>query len=138
MDTTEEVWDRMMGLNLRSVFLLCKNAISQMVRRGSPEFAAYSTSKGDLISLTKSLALDYGKDRIRANAICPGASDTPGGQQFMQEQEAYMKIIASVTTLRCTGKPKDIANGAVYLASEESCYVSGTTLIVDTGRTATA
>jgi hypothetical protein len=70
VDTTEEVWDRTMGLDLRSVFLLCKNAISQMVRRGSgsfinissiggleafPEFAAYSTSKGDLISLTKKL-----------------------------------------------------------------------------------
>jgi NAD(P)-dependent dehydrogenase (short-subunit alcohol dehydrogenase family) len=153
VDTTEEVWDRTLNVNLRAPYLLCKVSVPHMIRRGGgsiiniasiggleafPEFAAYSTSKGGLVLLSKCLALDYGKYQIRANAICPGAIETPGSEPFMKDREAYMKTIAAITPLQRTGSPDDIAMAALYLGSDESRYVTGTTLIVDGGRMAAA
>jgi NAD(P)-dependent dehydrogenase (short-subunit alcohol dehydrogenase family) len=153
VDTTEEVWDRTLNINLTAPYLLCKETVPHMIRRGGGsivniasiggleafrEFAAYSTSKGGLVLLTKCLALDYGKYQIRANAICPGAIETPGSQAFMTEREAYMKTIAAITPLERTGSPNDIAMAALYLGSDESSYVTGTMLVVDGGRMAMA
>ena len=153
VDTPDEVWDRTMDVNLRSVFLLCKYCVPRMIERGGgsiiniasiggleafPEFAAYSVSKAAVIQLTKTLAVDYGRHKIRANAICPGAIDTPGNEAFVENREQYLSLIASLTPLRDIGTPEDVAYAALYLASEESRYVTGTTLVVDGGRLALA
>jgi len=103
-----------------------------------PEFAAYSVSKAAVIQLTRTLAVDYGRHKIRANAICPGAIDTPGNEAFVENREQYLSLIASLTPLRDIGTPEDVAYAALYLASEESRYVTGTTLVVDGGRLALA
>jgi len=103
-----------------------------------PEFSAYSVSKAALIQLTKSLALDYGNLGVRVNAICPGAINTPGNDAFAGNLDWYLQVIASVTPMGRTGTPMEIAWAAIYLASEESSYVTGTTLIVDGGRMARA
>ena len=153
VDTSLEVWDRTLNVNLRAIFLLCKFGVPHMVARGGgsivniasiggveafPEFAAYSTSKGGLIQLTKCLAIDFGRHKVRANAICPGAIDTPGAQPFMEDRQQYLDMIASLTPLQDIGAPEDIAYAALYLACEESRYVTGTTLVVDGGRIAVA
>lgn len=152
-ETPEDVWDRTMNVNVRTVYLLCKYALPHMVRRRSgsiiniasiggleafPEFAAYCVSKGALIQLTRSLAIDFGPHNIRANAICPGAIDTPGNEVFIRERGEYLALIASTTPLRDIGQPEDIGYAALYLASDEARYVTGTTLVVDGGRTSTA
>jgi len=152
-DTPEEVWDKTLDVNLKSAYLLCKAAIPQLIRRGGgsivniasiggieafPEFAAYTVSKAGLIALTKSLALDYGRQHIRANAVCPGAIDTPGNDVFIEDRAKYLDIIASLTPLQAPGVPADVASAVVFLASDEARYVTGITLIVDGGRTAQA
>lgn len=152
-DTPNDVWDRTLDINLKAVFLLSKAALPHFIERKQgvfvniasiggleafPDFAAYCVSKAGLISFTKSLALDYGKYNIRANAICPGAIDTPGNDVFVEDRAKYLQIIASVTPLQKPGVPADIAAAAVFLASDEARYITGTTLVVDGGRTAMA
>ena len=152
-DTPVPVWERTMDVNVTAPLLLCQAAIPLMIARGGgaivniasiggigafPEFAAYSVSKAALIQLTKSLALDYGNQGIRANAICPGAIDTPGNDPFVANREQYLDVIASVTPMRRTGAPVEIAWAALFLACQESSYVNGATLIVDGGRSARA
>lgn len=152
-DTLLEVWQRTLNVNLNAVFLLSQAALPHFVGRKQgvfvniasiggleafPEFAAYCVSKAGLISFTKSLAIDYGRYNIRANAICPGAIDTPGNDVFVEDRAKYLQVIASVTPLQKPGVPADIAAAAVFLASDEARYITGTTLVVDGGRTAMA
>lgn len=153
VDTPDEVWDRTLDVNLRAPFLLSKHTIPYMIKRGGgsivnissiggleafPEFAAYSTSKGGLIQLTKSLALDFGRHGIRANAICPGAIDTPGNDVFVEDRQKYLETVCSLTALKQIGTPEDVAYAALFLASNESRYVTGTAVVVDGGRMAMA
>lgn len=153
VDTPVEVWDRTFNVNLRAVFLLCRLGVPHMIARGGgsiinissiggvegfSEYAAYSTSKGALIQLTKCLALDFGRHKVRANAICPGAIDTPGNEAALHNRQVYLKIVTELTPLQDIGKPEDVAYAALYLASDESGYVTGTTLVVDGGRLAAA
>jgi dihydroanticapsin dehydrogenase len=152
-DTPNEVWNRTLDVNLKAAYLLSKAALPRFIehRKGVfvniasiggleafPEFAAYCVSKAGLIAFTKSLAIDYGKYNIRANAICPGAIDTPGNDVFVEDRAKYLEVIASVTPLQRPGAPADIAAAAVFLASDEARYITGTTLVVDGGRTAMA
>jgi NAD(P)-dependent dehydrogenase (short-subunit alcohol dehydrogenase family) len=152
-DTPQETWERTLNINLTAAFLISRAALPHMVERKQgvfvniasiggleafPEFAAYCVSKAGLISLTKSLAIDYGKYNIRANAICPGAIDTPGNDVFVQDREKYLQIIASVTPLQKPGAPPDIAAAAAFLASDEARYITGAALVVDGGRTIVA
>lgn len=150
--TTEEVWDRTLQVNLRSPFILCRYGIPLMLNRGGaiiniasigglaafPDFAAYSVSKAALIQMTRSIALDYASQGVRANAICPGAIDTPGNDQFVEDREAYLATIRQVTPMGSPGIPDDVADAALYLASSRSRYVTGSTLVVDGGRSARA
>lgn len=96
------------------------------------------TSKGGLIQLTKSLAIDFGPHGIRVNAVCPGAIETPGNEPFIKDPEEYIRMVSSVTALKRIGKPEDIAHAVLFLASDEARYVTGTALIVDGGRMAFA
>jgi NAD(P)-dependent dehydrogenase (short-subunit alcohol dehydrogenase family) len=149
VDTPVEEWDRTMAVNLKGPFLACKSVIPIMLTLGSgsivnissigglesfPSFAAYVVSKGGLLQLTKSIAIDYGSANIRANAICPGAIDTLGGDRVQNDHDR--QLVLSMCPMRRTGAPLDVAYAAVYLASDEASYVNGAVLIVDGGRMA--
>ena len=148
----EKDWNRVMDVNLKSVFLGCKYAIPHMKRTkgsiintaselglvGSTSRPAYSASKGGIIALTKSLALQCAPYGIRVNCICPGATETPLLMRFVGEKQRDRKLqkVTREIPLRRLGKPIDIAYAALYLASEESSFVTGSVLVVDGGSTA--
>ena len=150
---TLEGWDKTLLLNLDSVFYCCKYALQAMLpqRRGvivnvssvlglvggDEDFAthAYASSKGAVISLTRSIASYYASRGIRANVICPGLIATPMSQRA-QESEHIRARLAQLQPLTGTfGSPEDVARAALYLASDESSFVTGSVLTVDGGWT---
>ena len=145
--TSEEEWDRLMAVNLKGPFLCCQAAIPAMQQRGGgaivvtssvngfmaePELAAYCSSKGGLIMLVKSLAVDYGRDRIRANAICPGWVDTPINEPYLStpENRAFGN---SVQPRGRIGDPAEIGKVAAFLASDDASFMTGAAVTVDGG-----
>lgn len=150
LETTEEDWDRIMSVNLRGVFLCCKRAIGEMIEQeplgevrgrvinissqhgmvGSPGHVAYSTSKGGVVNLTHQLAVDYGRRGILVNAVAPGKIMTGSPEQANPDLTAYAR---SRTPFSRLGRPEDVAGAVVFLASDDSLYVSGTNLLVDGG-----
>src|SRR3954447_20419098 len=150
LETTEEDWDAIMAVNLRGVFLCCKRAIAEMVEQeprgewrgrvilissqhgmiGPPGHVAYAASKGALVNLTHQLAVDYARRGILVNAIAPGKILTGSPEQQDPETLAYSHARTPFPRL---GRPEDVAGAAVYLASDDSGYVSGTNLLVDGG-----
>jgi NAD(P)-dependent dehydrogenase (short-subunit alcohol dehydrogenase family) len=151
IELEESDWDRVMAVNLRAVFLMCKHAIPFMVRAGGgviintasgwgvaggPRAGAYCASKGAVVLLTKAMAIDHGPQNIRVNCICPGDTDTQmlrdEAQQLGQASAAFLAEAAS-RPLRRVGRPEEIAQAALYLASEASSFVTGTALVVDGG-----
>jgi NAD(P)-dependent dehydrogenase (short-subunit alcohol dehydrogenase family) len=155
-ETTEAEWDHLMSVNLKSIFFGCKHAIPHMRQAGGGailntgsigSFAgqlntpAYIASKGAVALLTKSLALDYGRDGIRVNCICPGITDTPMLRQHMGYGEAGEKNIRERLARVPLGKlldPGDVARAALYLVSDDSMGITGITHIVDGGLLAAA
>jgi NAD(P)-dependent dehydrogenase (short-subunit alcohol dehydrogenase family) len=152
-DCTEEAWDRVLAINLKSVFLGCKYAILEMLKvgggaivnlssvlglvGGDADFAthAYAASKGGIISLTRSIAAYYAPQKIRANVICPGLIATPMSQRA-QSSEAIRARLSDLQPLTSDfGQPLDVAQAALYLASDQSKFVTGTVLTVDGGWT---
>jgi NAD(P)-dependent dehydrogenase (short-subunit alcohol dehydrogenase family) len=152
-DCTEEAWDRVLAINLKSVFLGCKYAICEMLKTGSgaivnlssvlglvggdEDFSthAYAASKGGIISLTRSIAAYYAPQKIRANVICPGLIATPMSQRA-QSNEAIRARLTDLQPLTGDfGQSIDVAQAAVYLASDQSKFVTGTVLTVDGGWT---
>jgi NAD(P)-dependent dehydrogenase (short-subunit alcohol dehydrogenase family) len=103
---------------------------------GGPRAAAYCASKGAVVLLTKAMAIDHGSDNIRVNCICPGDTDTPmlrsEAQQLGQPAEGYLAQAAR-RPLGRVGRPEEIAQAALYLASDASSFVTGTSLVVDGG-----
>lgn len=147
-DTTEEEWDRTIDVTLKGVFLGCKYAIPEMVARGggviintastagltgSPAFAAYMAAKGGVVQLTKSIALDYGRYGIRCNAIAPGIVETPATREILAEPQRRQQYLSKCLVGRI-GRPEDIAQAALYLASDDSSFMTGHVLVVDGGR----
>ena len=150
LETTEEDWDAIMAVNLRGVFLCCKRAIAEMVEQepigeargrviiissqhgmiGPPGHVAYAASKGGLVNLTHQLAVDYARSGILVNALAPGKILTGSPEQQNPETLAYA---AARTPFPRLGRPDDVAGAAVFLASEDSGYVSGINLLVDGG-----
>lgn len=102
---------------------------------GVSKASAYTASKGGLRSLTKGAAIEFASDKIRVNAICPGYIDTPMFAPAADDPQLYAKVVA-MTPLGHLGKPRDIAQGVVFLASEESAFVTGIDLVIDGGLTA--
>ncbi len=149
---TAAQWDRQIAVNLRGVFLFSKYALAKMRAGASilnissvhgmlswPECAAYDTTKTALIGLTRSMALDHGAQGVRVNAICPGYIDTPLLGQWLArvpDPEAAMQAVIGKHAVGRIGRPEDIAEAAVFLASEHASFITGTHLMVDGGLTA--
>ena len=151
-DTTEEEWDRSVSVNLKSVYLCIKHALPQMEKKGkgviiSNSSAAglvgsfspsYSAAKGGIISLTKALAVDLGPSNIRVNCICPGAIETPMLERVIKMQgdpkEVRERRLKNYPLGRF-GKAEEVAYAALFLASDESSFLTGAVLPVDGGFT---
>ena len=149
--TTEEEWDRVMAVNVKSVFLMSREAIPRLAARGGgaivniasgwglkggPAAAAYCASKGAVVNLTRAMAIDHAGHGIRVNAVCPGDTDTAmlrheAGQLGRSEAE-FLAEAAGRPLGRC-GRPEEIARAVLYLATDASSFVTGTTLVVDGG-----
>jgi len=149
-DITEATWDKIMDVNLKSAFLCCKYAIPHMVKQGGGSIInvasfvaflgctvpqdAYTVSKGGMLSLTKSLAVQYGPHGIRCNAICPGPIETPMLRVLWTSEEARNLRLNRIPLGRF-GEANDIVYMALYLASDESSWTTGAWLVVDGGIT---
>lgn len=146
-------WDRLIAVNLRGAFLFAKHSIPLMRGKGGaivnissvhalvsyPEDVAYDASKAGLIGLTRALALDHGKDGVRVNAICPGYIETPLHYKWLNalpNPEETMKEIVKFHPVRRIGTPRDVAQAALFLASDAASFITGTYLVVDGGMTA--
>jgi NAD(P)-dependent dehydrogenase (short-subunit alcohol dehydrogenase family) len=153
VDTSLDEWQHVLDVNLTGVFLCMREAIRRMRRRGgvivnvaselalvgAAQTAAYSASKAAVLQLTRAVAADHTSEGIRANAVCPGPIDTP----FLDAFEAgagdslgERKRTARATLLKRLGRPEEIADAILFLVSDESSYVVGTSLVVDGGWTA--
>ena len=149
--TTEEEWDRVMAVNVKSVFLFSKAAIPIMARQGGgvivntasgwgldggKDAASYCASKAAVVNLTKAMALDHAEQNIRVNCVCPGDTDTAmlreEARQLRQDTGQFLARSAQ-RPLRRMGRPEEIAQAILFLASDASSYVTGTPLVVDGG-----
>lgn len=151
---TEEGWDRTLEINAKSAFLTCKYALPHMIEGGGGSiinlasvlgmvgggrfFAthAYAASKAAVIGLSRAMAVHYAQDKVRVNVIAPGLIETPMSQRAQQNPDivAYMQQMQPITG--SMGMPEDVAEAAVYLASDESRFITGIVLPVDGGWTA--
>jgi NAD(P)-dependent dehydrogenase (short-subunit alcohol dehydrogenase family) len=150
LETNEAAWDRVMAINLKSVFWVTKHGIPHLRAAGGGSIVmmgsvsalagftraqdAYTAAKGALISLTKSLAIQFAKDRIRCNVIHPGIVDTPLQAPYLTD--AIRKEFETGIPLGRIAQPREIASVALFLASDESSYMTGAELVVDGGFTA--
>jgi len=151
LETSEEEWDRVMAVNVKSIFLMSKYAIPFMATAGGGiiinmasgwglaggrRAASYCASKGAVVLLTKAMALDHGPQNIRVNCLCPGDTDTPmlrsEAEQLGEPVERFLAEGAK-RPLGRIAQPEDIAQAALYLASDASAAITGTSLIVDGG-----
>lgn len=151
---TLEGWEKTLALNLDSVFYCCKYALQTMLAQGhgvivnvssilglvggDDDFAthAYATSKGGVISLTRSIASYYATRGIRANVICPSLIATPMSRRAQQSEQIRSRLPQLQPLTGEFGTPKDVAQAALYLASDEASFVTGSVLTVDGGWTA--
>ena len=152
-DIAEADWDRVIAINLKSVYLFSKYAIPTMIASGRggsiintgssaaqigiPDCDAYTATKGAIVQLTKSLAAEYGRYKIRTNAISPAAIMTPMMRQSNPENSSFdeERFLKLRTPLRRYGLPEEIAKVALFLASDESSYVNGAIIVADGGIT---
>ena len=152
-DIAEADWDRVIAINLKSVYLFSKYAIPTMIASGRggsiintgssaaqigiPDCDAYTATKGAIVQLTKSLAAEYGRYKIRTNAISPAAIMTPMMRQSNPENSSFdeERFLKLRTPLRRYGLPEEIAKVALFLASDETSYVNGAIIVADGGIT---
>jgi NAD(P)-dependent dehydrogenase (short-subunit alcohol dehydrogenase family) len=147
----EETWDRVIDINLKGTFLSIKAVLDTMTAQrsgsiitiasveglnGTEGGSAYNASKGGVVLLSKNVAIDYGRMGIRCNAICPGFIDTPMLNDVMGLMPELKADVVRETKIGRLGKPEEIAGAAYFLASDDSSYVTGHTLVVDGGYTA--
>jgi NAD(P)-dependent dehydrogenase (short-subunit alcohol dehydrogenase family) len=155
-DTTEEEWDQVININLKGVFLCCKAAYPHFKQQGggtivnmssdsgvsgNPDEAAYCASKGGVTNLTRAMALDYARENIRVNAICPAVIHTPMLQreidmQADEDKEAYLKEIDELHPIGRVGRPEEVAFAVLMVATDEASFITGANIAVDGGFTA--
>lgn len=151
LDTTEAEWDRVMAVNVKSIYLVSRAAVPVMAAAGrgviinvasgwglagGRRAAAYCASKGAVVQLTRAMALDHADEGIRVCCLCPGDTDTPmlrDEAAQLGEPEARVLADAARRPLGRVGRPDDVARAALYLASAAAAFVTGTTLVVDGG-----
>ncbi len=152
LEHSEEEWDLVMDVSLKSIFLLSKQVIPIMKEsgggtiintgsgwglKGGDNAVSYCASKAGVVNLTKAMAIDHGSDNIRVNSICPGDTDTPllrgEAKQLNEEEGKFLEDSGKDRPLSRIGTPEDIAKGVLFLASDLSEWVTGTTLVVDGG-----
>ena len=151
IETSEEDWDAVMAVNVKSIFLMSREVVPIMVKArggsiintasgwglaGGAQAAAYCASKGAVVLLTKAMAIDHGKHNIRVNCICPGDTDTAmlrsEARQLGETEDRFLSDSAK-RPLGRVGRPEEIAHAALYLASDAASFVTGTALVVDGG-----
>ena len=149
---TEQEWDDQVDTSLKGTFLMSKYALPHMIERGTgsiincasgwglvggPKSAAYCAAKGGMVVMTKAMAIDHGPQGIRVNAICPGDTDTPMEREDARAQgltwDQYLEQTVAHRPMARMATPEEIAFGVLYLASDESSYVTGAALPVDGG-----
>jgi len=150
VDLDEAEWNRIIDTNLKGPFLTCREFLPDMIGarngcvvnvastagvRGGRRRAAYCASKGGLVLLTKSLAIDHGQDGVRVNCVCPGLIDTDMADWIRHDDQAMVEFAARTPAGRI-GQPADIADAVSYLASDAAGYVQGAVMMVDGGVTA--
>ncbi len=153
LETTDEIWNKNMEVNLRGVFLCTQIAARYMVDRGygkivnissnsgfgiaMPGDTSYAVSKAGVIQLTKSSAYELGRHNINVNCVAPGAVETDMLREEARSDEEYERVLEgrrNASSLGITGTPEDIANAVLFFASDESRYITGKILLVDGGR----
>jgi len=151
INTSEATWDKTMNINLKGVFLGCKYGIPALKRAGggsiintasfvaklgaaTPQIA-YTASKGGVLSMTKELAVIHAREGIRVNALCPGPLRTDLLDKFLDTEEKRQRRLVHIPMGRF-GKAEEIANAALFLASDESSFITGAEFLVDGGITA--
>jgi NAD(P)-dependent dehydrogenase (short-subunit alcohol dehydrogenase family) len=150
-ETSEETWDRVININLKGVFLGCKYAIPALLRAGGGSIIntasfvaivgaavpqiAYTASKGGVLSMTREIAVEFARKNIRANALCPGPVETPLLQELLADPARRQRRLVHIPPGRFA-RAEEMANAALFLASDESSYVNGATFLVDGGITA--
>lgn len=147
VDLEEEEWDRIIDINLKGVFLGIKHAVPELKKagggaiintssllglKGQKYLSAYNASKAGVILLTKNAALEYGRENIRVNAIAPGVIDTQIIDGWKSDEHKW-PIISRANALGRIGNPEEVANAALFLASDEASFITGATLSVDGG-----
>ena len=147
-DTPEDIWDMVIDINLKGVYLGCKYAIPALLRAGggsiintasfvaiigaaAPQIA-YTASKGGVLSMTREIAVEFARKNIRANALCPGPVETPLLAQLLADPARRQRRLVHIPMGRFA-RAEEIANAALFLASDESSYVNGSTFLVDGG-----
>ena len=150
-DTSEEVWQQVIDVNLKGVFLGCKYGIPAMLEAGGGSIIntasfvavvgaatsqiAYTASKGGVLAMTREIAVEYARQGIRANALCPGPVNTPLLEEFLADPKEKARRLVHIPMGRLA-EASEIARAALYLASPASSYVNGATFMVDGGITA--
>lgn len=151
LTTTEVEWDRVMAVNVKSIFLMSKYAIPVMEKRGGGAIintssgwglkgggnaVSYCASKGAVTNMTRAMAIDHGPQKIRVNAVCPGDTDTPmlrGEARQLGRPEQEFLAEAAARPLGRYGTPEEIAQAVLFLASDAASYITGAALVVDGG-----
>lgn len=148
LDQTEEEWDRLLGINLKSCFLCCKQVLPELMKTrgsivnmssmvglvGQSRAAAYSATKGGMIAMSKGMALDYARYGVRVNVVCPGWVQTPLVEEWFDQQpdpEAARRYINSVHPLGRIATAEEIGRVVAFLASDDASFVTGVALPVD-------
>ena len=151
VELSEQDWDHLIDINVKSIFFMCREVIPVMASgnggsivntasgwglAGGARAAAYCASKGAVVLMTKAMAIDHGRQNIRVNCICPGDTDTEmlrrEAKQLGEDEQTFLAGSAN-RPLGRIGKPEEIARAALFLASDESSFVTGTALVVDGG-----
>jgi 2-keto-3-deoxy-L-fuconate dehydrogenase len=150
-ETSLEVWEDVFAVNARGTFLTCKHAIPSMVERGGGSIvnmasvaglvglrnrAAYCASKGAVIAFTRALAVDHVAAGVRVNAVCPGTVDSPWVQRLVADAGESLDALRARQPMGRLGRPGEIAEAVLYLASDAAAFVTGTVLTIDGGLTA--